>query len=66
LILGVTGVIRPVPAVPRLVNLDTPVMLGFAMLLWVLIARSSRLGRAAGLTLLAPYWVYITWVVARS
>lgn len=63
LIIGVTGLIRPVPAVERLVTLDMPIMLAFSLLLAALFIRGRKLGRAAGGVLLASYVTYIAWLV---
>jgi len=62
LILGITGVLRPIPVAPRLIVPDMWVMLGVALLLLPPILRSGRLSRRSGLILLAVYATFLITV----
>jgi cation:H+ antiporter len=64
LILGVTGLIRPIPVGPRIVVPDMWVMLGMAVLLFPLVAWDRRLTRRDGVALLGTYLAYMIVVVA--
>lgn len=61
LILGVTAVIRPLPAPAELVYQQLPVMVGFAVVLWVMMARRVRVSRRSGLMLLVAYALFVGW-----
>jgi cation:H+ antiporter len=63
MILGVAGLIRPLPVSPRLVDPDMVVMLAFALLLFPLVARHGTLGRRQGFILLGLYLLYLATVV---
>lgn len=63
LILGITGLIRPISVGPRIVVPDMWVMLGMAVLLFPLIAWDRRLTRRDGAALLGAYLAYIVVVV---
>jgi len=62
LILGVTGLIRPIAVHPGIVSLDMWVMMGIAVLLFPLVIRDAELSRRDGLLFLGAYLVYIGYV----
>ena len=62
LILGVTGLIQPIPVNPVLVALDMWVMLAIALLLFPLVIRDATLSRRDGLVFLAAYAAYMVWI----
>jgi len=58
-ILGVTVVIQPIEVSARFRDMDTPVMLGAALFLLVLLFASRSIGRLWGALMLAAYAVYM-------
>ncbi len=58
-ILGVTVVIQPIEVSARFRDVDTPVMLGVALLLLALLFATRRIGRGWGLVMLGLYAVYM-------
>lgn len=58
LILGATGLLRPLPVDPEMVRVDLWVMIGFVIVLLSL-AHRRRLGRVAGAILLTGYTLYL-------
>jgi len=62
LILGVTGLIRPIPVNPALVSLDMWVMLAIALLLFPLVIRDATLSRRDGLLFLVAYFAYLVFI----
>lgn len=65
-ILGVTVVIRPVEVSARFRDIDTPVMLGAALLLLVLLFATKKIGRRWGLLMLALYAVYMVFLFSNG
>ena len=57
-VLGISGVIAPMPFAPELI-LDGVVSLASVALLWFVCLRSRRLGRVGGASLLASYAIYL-------
>jgi cation:H+ antiporter len=57
LILGVTGLIRPISA-PDINYVDSLFNIGIGLLLWLFMKRSSRITRAQGAVFLAVYLLY--------
>jgi cation:H+ antiporter len=66
MILGVTGLARPLPVDPRIVSVDLWVMLGFTVLLLPLVFRRRILTRGAGAGLLLTYATYVAWLAWSS
>lgn len=64
-ILGINGLIRPLPVAPEVVASDNWWMLGVALLLFPVIFTGRRINRAEGVLLLAVYGVYLTLLLAR-
>ena len=58
-ILGVTALITPIPVASRFLSFDLPVMLAASVALALLLLAWSRIGRLAGLGLLAAYILYV-------
>jgi cation:H+ antiporter len=65
MILGVTGLARPLPIDPRMVSVDLWVMMGFTVLLLPLVFRRRTLARGAGASLLAAYAAYLAWLAGN-
>jgi cation:H+ antiporter len=63
MILGATGLLRPIAIAPRMVAPDMVVMLGFAVLLFPLVIWDRRLVPRDGAILLATYAAYLTVLV---
>jgi cation:H+ antiporter len=61
LILGATAAVTPLPVSPPLVAVDLPVMTGFAVLLWLVLANGLVVRRWEGGLLLAAYAGFIAW-----
>lgn len=62
-VLGVSGVISPLPFASELL-FDGVVALAAIALLWFVCLRQSKLGRAGGVTLLACYAIYLGTILA--
>lgn len=62
-VLGVSGVISPLPFASELL-FDGVVALVAIALLWIVCSRNARLGRAGGVSLLACYAIYLGVVLA--
>lgn len=62
-VLGVSGVISPLPFANELL-FDGVVALVAIALLWIVCSRNARLGRAGGVSLLACYAIYLGVVLA--
>lgn len=67
LILGVTGLIRPIPLGPAM-RADVGMTALSGLLLWlaVLPGRTHRLGRTAGALFLSIYAAYVVWLLKAS
>jgi cation:H+ antiporter len=65
-ILGVASVVHPVEAHAFVLWLDLPVMVGAAMLVWVLCRTGGRLRRSEGAVLLFAYVAYVAAVFAAG
>ena len=63
MILGITGVVQPLDVSPRIVDIDIPVALGFALACFPILMSSHRISRAEGVTLLILYVAYIGFLV---
>jgi cation:H+ antiporter len=63
MILGIAGVVRPLEVSPRIVDIDIPVALGFALACIPILMSSRRISRAEGVTLLILYVAYIGFLV---
>ncbi|MCY0146383.1 calcium/sodium antiporter [Hoeflea sp. G2-23] len=61
-ILGVTAMVAPVPVDASMANFDIPVMLAVSLALFALILIAGRIGRGAGLAMLAAYTGYVAWL----
>lgn len=57
-ILGVTGIISPLPMEGRIADIDVWVMLGIAVLLYPLVRTSRKIDRKEGIFMLALYAAY--------
>lgn len=63
-ILGVTVVIQPIEVSARFREIDTPVMLGAALLLLALLFATRSIGRIWGVAMLAIYAAYMVFLFA--
>ncbi|KGF69250.1 sodium:calcium antiporter [Hoeflea sp. BAL378] len=61
-ILGITAMVIPVPVEASMASFDIPVMLAVSVALVALILMAGRIGRAAGLAMLAAYTGYVAWL----
>jgi cation:H+ antiporter len=64
LILGITGMVMPLPTAPSLLTTQIPVMIAFAAILWLMMWRRQRVSRRTGIFMLAGYIAFIGWQVA--
>jgi cation:H+ antiporter len=62
MILGASGLVRPLLVDERIVSVDLWVMMAFAALLFPLVFRGRLLTRAGGACLLAAYASYVAWL----
>lgn len=62
MILGFTGLVRPLGIDPRTVSVDLWVLMGMTVLLLPLVARQRKLSRRGGACLLAAYAGYMLWL----
>jgi cation:H+ antiporter len=63
MILGVAGAVHPLAVDPRLVRIDIPVALGFALACFPILLSSHRISRTEGVTLVALYVAYLAFLV---
>jgi cation:H+ antiporter len=66
LILGLTAAIQPMGVPPEALRLDLPVMLGFAVLLFAVVANGLRVHRWEGAILLVAYGAFVAWQAANA
>lgn len=64
-VLGVTSTVTTIPVSQDILDFDILVMVGIALLLVVLIAVGSKIGRLKGAILLSTYVTYIVVIVLR-
>ncbi|OCW55808.1 calcium/sodium antiporter [Hoeflea olei] len=62
-ILGVTAIVTPVPVDPSIATFDIPFMLAVSVALSALIMLAGRIGRGAGIAMLAVYGGYVAWLL---
>jgi cation:H+ antiporter len=60
-ILGITAIIAPIPVSERFRLVETPVMLGVAVVTVLLLVALRRWNRVVGAAMLAAYAVYLIW-----
>ncbi|ESQ86690.1 sodium:calcium antiporter [Asticcacaulis sp. AC460] len=65
-VLGLTAALSPLPVSPAFLRVDLPVMVGAALLLWLLTIATPRLGRLPALAGLLGYGGYITWLATNA
>lgn len=65
-ILGVTVVIQPIEVTERFRQIDTPVMLGAALLLLTLLFATKSIGRTWGALMLAVYAAYMVFLFSSG
>ena len=61
-ILGLTAIIQPIPFTGQIANIDVWVMLAVAVFLSVFLWLGLRMGRIAGVAMLALYTAYTLWL----
>ncbi|GAB5463569.1 calcium/sodium antiporter [Hoeflea alexandrii] len=61
-ILGLTAMVVPVPVEASMASFDIPFMLGVSLALVALILLAGRIGRPAGVAMLAIYTGYVAWL----
>ncbi len=66
LILGITGMVMPLPTAPSLLSIQIPVMIAFSLILWLMMWRKQRVSRRTGVFMLAGYVGFIGWQVMAS
>lgn len=58
-ILGITALLTPIPLAPRFLIIDTPLLIAITVGVVALIWATGKIGRVAGVAMLAGYAVYI-------
>jgi cation:H+ antiporter len=66
LILGVTGMVQPLPVASSLVRVDIALMVAFVVVLYPLALHKRKLGRMAGLVLLAGFAAFLASQFLRT
>ena len=61
LILGATAAFQPLPVARGMLSVELPVMIGFAVLSYVLMKRYQRLSRPSGVVLLLAFTGFTAW-----
>lgn len=61
LILGATAAFQPLPVARGMLSVELPVMIGFAVLSYVLMKRYQRLSRPSGVVLLLAFIGFTAW-----
>jgi cation:H+ antiporter len=65
-ILGITALVRPIPAPPQIAAVDVWVMLAATAALAIVAVTGWRVTRAEGGVLLAAYGGYVAWLAAGA
>jgi cation:H+ antiporter len=65
-ILGITAVVKPVPAPQDIAHFDVWVMLGVSLLMVVLAFTNRKISRAEGFAMLLLYGVYVYFLLQRT
>lgn len=63
-ILGATGLLHPLPVAPSLLQVELPVMCGFALAALLAMRHRQRIGRRRGVMLLLGYAGFLAWQAA--
>ncbi|MDP2121780.1 MAG: calcium/sodium antiporter [Hoeflea sp.] len=61
-ILGITGIVTPVPVDPAMAGFDIPFMLAVSLALVALILVAGRISRPAGIVMVGVYVGYVIWL----
>lgn len=61
-ILGVTGIIAPIPFEGRIAQIDVWIMLAVSVLLYLIIRLRGNIGRLTGAAFMASYAAYTAWL----
>lgn len=64
-VLGVTSIVTPIPVTREVMEFDMIWVIGIALLLVILIAFGSRIGRVKGFILLSTYIAYIAIILLK-
>jgi len=64
-ILGVSGLVAPLPVEAEIWRIHMPVMIGAAVMLLVFVGTGLRIGRGKGAMLLTCYAGYVGWSLWR-
>jgi cation:H+ antiporter len=62
MILGASGLVRPLPIDERMISVDLWVMMAFTILLLAFVFRRRTLARGGGACLLLAYVCYVAWL----
>lgn len=65
-IAGISGLIRVLPIEDGMLGFHLPVMVGAAILVWIMVATRHRISRLEGVILLLCYAGYMTWTLSRQ
>ena len=66
MILGVTGMVKPLDVDASLLRVDLPVMLGFAVAMFLMLLRTATIYRLEGIVLLLAYAGFIGWQAVQA
>ena len=66
MILGVTGMVKPLDVDASLLRVDLPVMLGFAVAMFLMLLRTATIYRLEGIVLLLAYAGFIGWQAIQA
>lgn len=66
LILGLTAAVQPMTVPPSALRAELPVMLGFAILLFAVVANGLRVHRWEGALLLIAYGAFVAWQATNA
>lgn len=65
-VLGATAMVRPIPVPRSSIAIDAPVMMGVAVLAWIMASARRRLSWWEGAVLLTVYAVYVGYVLLTT
>ncbi|MBK8267458.1 MAG: hypothetical protein IPK83_03795 [Planctomycetes bacterium] len=65
-ILGISGIIRPIPFEPDMRLIHVPVLVGTSIILWLFIATGLTVSRREGMVLLVGLAAYLGWMIQHA
>lgn len=65
MILGIASTISPLTLIPDNI-IDMAVLIAFTLLIWAVVAKTKKVSRGMGVTMIVLYCVYLAYIIARN